>query len=148
MRNENAALDEELGRWMDENETLRTQVGRLEAGQPPSGGGFGGGGGGGFGGPPAPAEAEGRPSELRELRTKLKEATAKLKTAKAERDRMEADKVAIFGEMNGAVQKLEGELRAERAKAAKAEKMHARTREDLALANAEVLRMRSRLEAA
>ena len=41
--------------------------------------------------------------------------------------------------------RLEQELRAERQKAARAEKTHQRTREDLALAHAEVLRLRARL---
>ena len=68
--------------------------------------------------------------------------TASLK----ERERAEADKVAIFSEMNEAVQKLEAELAREKSKSAKAEKLHVRTREDLALANAEVLRLRAKVE--
>ena len=46
-----------------------------------------------------------------------------------------------------AVQRLEAELRQERQKASKADKVHQRTREDLALANAEVLRHKARLDA-
>ena len=42
--------------------------------------------------------------------------------------------------MNEAVQRLEAELRHERAKAAKADRVHERTREDLAILNAELLR--------
>ena len=40
---------------------------------------------------------------------------------------------------------LEAEVRHEKLKFSKAEKLHVRTREDLALANAEVLRLRTRL---
>ena len=51
--------------------------------------------------------------------------------------------MAIFAEMNEAVQKIEAELRTERAKAGRAEKVHQRTREDLALAHAEVHRLKA-----
>lgn len=139
MRNENAALDEELGRWMDENEMLREQVGRLEAGHPPLPPASAGGGAASVGGPPAP------PSELAALRGKLKELQARNKGVQKERERAEADKVAIFAEMNEAVQKIEAELRTERAKAGRAEKVHQRTREDLALAHAEVHRLKARI---
>ena len=50
--------------------------------------------------------------------------------------------------MNEAVTKLQEELRAEKTRASRAEKVHQRTREDLALANAEVHRFRAKLDAA
>ena len=47
----------------------------------------------------------------------MKELTGRLKVSQKERERVEADKVAIFGEMNEAVTKLEAELRQEKARA-------------------------------
>ena len=102
MRNENAALDEELGRWMDENEMLRESVTRYEAGQ----GGAGGAGGAAAAAAAAPPQADARPGELASLKSKVKDMTTKLKLAQKERERLESDKLAIFSEMNEAVQKV------------------------------------------
>jgi len=99
MRNENAALDEELGRWMDENEMLRESVTRYEAGQ-------GGAGGAAAAAAAAPPQADARPGELASLKSKVKDMTTKLKLAQKERERLESDKLAIFSEMNEAVQKV------------------------------------------
>ena len=99
MRNENAALDEELGRWMDENEMLRESVTRYEAGQ-------GGAGGAAAAAAAAPPQADARPGELASLKSKVKDMTTKLKVAQKERERLESDKLAIFSEMNEAVQKV------------------------------------------
>ena len=134
-------MDDELGRWMDENEMLREAVSQLP------------GGGAGVGSAPQPQQQAAppppeqvAPSELKALQTKCKELQKRVTASLKERERAEADKVAIFSEMNEAVQKLEAELAREKSKSAKAEKLHVRTREDLALANAEVLRLRAKVE--
>lgn len=106
LRKENGALDEELGRWMDENEMLRDKVGELE----------------GRAGASRPAAqllqatsaAAAPPSEIAQLRSKVKELQLRLKSAQKDRERVEADKLAIFGEMNEAVQKLETDLKQEK----------------------------------
>ena len=143
--NENTALDEELGRWMEENERLRASVGRYEGNALPSASadaatarplatGYHGGG--------EPAATQ---SELAALRAKLKDSAARLRQAQKDKERAEADKVAIFDEMGAAQGKLEAELRTERQRAARAERAHQKTREDLALAHAEVLRLKARI---
>ena len=183
IRAENAALDEELGRWMDENEMLRGKVTQHQQQAAASGHGARGACGGGGGAAEEPA----RPSELRDLRAKVKDFSGKVRNAQRDKERIEADKVrvagfrearmplrrararpccfttppimcahsrtsavpplaqvAIFTEMNQAVQRLEAELKHERAKAAKADRIHQRTREDLAMLNAELLRSQGR----
>lgn len=48
--------------------------------------------------------------------------------------------MAIFNEMHEAMGKIEAELKAEKARARKAEKMHKQSCADLAVANAQLLR--------
>ena len=140
LRKENSALDEELGRWMDENEMLRDKVTALERGG-------GGGGGGGVASAQPSASALLPPSgasEAAALRGKVKELQGKLKSASKDRERVESDKLAIFTEMNEAVQKLEAELKAERARTKKLGRMHDGACADLALAQAQILRLEQR----
>ena len=91
IRAENSALDEELGRWMDENEMLRGKVTQYEQQAAAAGGGAGGGGACGGGAADEPT----RPSELRELRAKAKDLSGKLRNAQRDKERIEADKVRI-----------------------------------------------------
>lgn len=120
LRKQNTVLDDELGRWLDENEMLRDQMQKLESAHES--------------GPPAP------PTEAEKLRTRLKESQASLRRAQKDKERIEADKVAIFNEMHEAMQKMEAELKAEKGRCRKAEKMHKQASNDLALANAQLLR--------
>ena len=106
MRSENAALDEELGRWMDENERLRQQVLAIEgqANAPPASTGGGGAGGGTGGGAGGGAGSDVSPKEVAALRAKLKEMNEKFTHCKRAKERVEADKVAIWQEMSEVVQ--------------------------------------------
>ena len=94
---------------MDENEMLRESVTRYEAGQS-----SGGGAGAAAAAAPPQAEPAARPGELASLRSKVKDMSSKLKGAQKERERLESDKLAIFSEMNEAVQKVRRASRARR----------------------------------
>ena len=91
---------------MDENEMLRDKVTNLERrGAAVS-----------IEMPSAAVEVA-APGEMAALKTKLKETQMRLKGQQRDRERIEADKLAIFTEMNEAVQKLEAELKQEKASA-------------------------------
>jgi hypothetical protein len=62
------------------------------------------------------------------------------KTLQKDKERAEADKLAIFQELNEANLRLEAELKQERTKARRFERMHHAAASDLALAQAELLR--------
>ena len=141
LKKQNGAIDEELGRWMDENEVLRERVHALEsaAGPGASSGGGGGGGGGGAAAVAAPLVPT-LASEVVTLKAKLREALMRQKTLQKDKERAEADKLAIFQELNEANLRLEAELKQERTKARRFERMHHAAASDLALAQAELLR--------
>ena len=122
MRNENSALDEELGRWVHENEQLRIAV--ENRGAPP-----------GSAAPPDLSRAA--QAEMRALRTQIAEMQRKVKQS-LEREKNEADFETIVLEMNEAVQQLEAELAMEKATTSRAERAHQRTREDLVAAQAQL----------
>jgi len=131
LKKQNAALDEELGRWMDENEMLRDKVLAAE-------------------GPDAhlpqeiPSAATASSAELAQLRAKVKELQTKLKAAVRDKERLETDKLSIFSEMNEAVQGLEVELKQEKAKVRKLDKLHKSADSELAIANARLISYRNK----
>jgi hypothetical protein len=112
---------------MEENEMLRERVGRLEQGRPAEE-------------PPALAAASASAGELASLKAKVRELSGKLKSSARDRERLEADKLTVFTEMQEAVHKLEAELKREKARALKAERMHTSACSDLALAQAQLFR--------
>ncbi|KOO27755.1 hypothetical protein Ctob_007366 [Chrysochromulina tobinii] len=79
-------------------------------------------------------------SEVVTLKAKLREALMRQKTLQKDKERAEADKLAIFQELNEANLRLEAELKQERTKARRFERMHHAAASDLALAQAELLR--------
>ena len=136
LKKQNGAIDEELGRWMDENEVLRERVHALESAAGPGASSGGGGGAAAIAAPLVPT----LPSEVVTLKAKLREALMRQKTLQKDKERAEADKLAIFQELNEANLRLEAELKQERTKARRFERMHHAAASDLALAQAELLR--------
>ena len=121
---------------MDENEVLRERVHALESAAGPGASSGGGGGAAAIAAPLVPT----LPSEVVTLKAKLREALMRQKTLQKDKERAEADKLAIFQELNEANLRLEAELKQERTKARRFERMHHAAASDLALAQAELLR--------
>jgi len=143
LKKQNFAVDEELGRWMDENEVLRERLEALES----AGGNVGTGAGTGTdacvesGGAAAAAPAVGvATTEVVTLKGKLREAQLRLKVLQKDKERGETEKLTIFQELNEANLRLEAELKQERAKTKKLERMHNSAVSDLSLVQAELLR--------
>ncbi|KAL1510284.1 hypothetical protein AB1Y20_006604 [Prymnesium parvum] len=124
MRKQNVALDNELGRWMEENDALRDAIRSLEGKSQP-----------------AKEAVEKSRGELRALEAMLRD---------KERDlaEMQTSTEQAFADMNAEVVRLHRELEEERARSKKLEKLNRKYCDELATANARLLRGAQPVDAA